>query len=103
MAGGGHALASWLRRRQGPLLYRRVLVRITGQDKTVGLLWFNFLIRRDIEGSSGCGGYQAVTENETPLLRYSIYFYDRTTYIVITAEPQHETSIRIRKRISNPA
>jgi len=28
-----------------------------------------------------------VTENETPLLSYSIYFYDRTTYIVITAEP----------------
>ena len=27
-----------------------------------------------------------MTENETPLLRYSIYFYDRTTYIVITAE-----------------
>ena len=47
--------------------------------------------------------YGPVTENETPLLRYSIYFYDRTTYIVITAEPQYETSIRIRKRTSNPA
>ena len=34
-------------------------------------------------------------ENETPLLHGSIYFYDRTTYIVIIAEPQHETSIRI--------
>jgi len=28
-----------------------------------------------------------VTENETPLLSYSIYFYGRTTYIVITVEP----------------
>jgi len=28
-----------------------------------------------------------LTENETPLLRYSIYFYDRTTYIVMIAEP----------------
>jgi len=28
-----------------------------------------------------------VTENETPLLSYSIYFYGRTTYIVIIAEP----------------
>jgi len=39
---------------------------------------------------------ESLTENETPLLRYSIYFYGRTTYIVITAKPQHETSIRIR-------
>ena len=38
-----------------------------------------------------------LTENETPLLRYSIYFHGRTTYIVITAKPQHETSIRIRE------
>jgi len=37
-----------------------------------------------------------MTENETPLLRYSIYFYGRTTYLVIIAEPQHETSIRMR-------
>jgi len=39
-----------------------------------------------------------MTENETPLLPYSIYFYGRTTYIVIIAEPQHEygTSIRMR-------
>jgi len=36
-----------------------------------------------------------LTENETPLLRYAIYFYDSTTYIVITAKPQHETSVRI--------
>jgi len=28
-----------------------------------------------------------VTENETPLLSYSIYFYGRTTYIVMIAEP----------------
>ena len=33
-----------------------------------------------------------VRRDDTP---YSIYFYDRTTYIVIIAEPQHETSIRI--------
>jgi len=26
-------------------------------------------------------------ENETPLLPFSIYFYDRTTYIVTTAKP----------------
>ena len=30
------------------------LTRITGQDKTVGLPWFNFFIRRDIEEGGGC-------------------------------------------------
>jgi len=29
----------------------------------------------------------ALTENETPLLPYPIYFYGRTAYIVITAKP----------------
>jgi len=41
--------------------------------------------------------YLSLTENETPLLHYSIYFYGRTTYIVITAKPQHETSIRMHR------
>jgi len=39
---------------RGPCSIGAYLARITGQDKTAGLPWFNFFIRRDIEEGGGC-------------------------------------------------
>jgi len=39
---------------KGPCSIGGSLTRITGQDKTVGLPWFNFFIRRDIDECGGC-------------------------------------------------
>jgi len=51
------------------------------------------VLRRPVE--TLVGDMNKATENETPLLSYSIYFYGRTTYIIIIAEP-HTKPVYIR-------